>query len=51
MKQTTAHLKPKPRGKKAAWGPNDPPVFTAKTIYTIAPKPPSVVTHTNTHSL
>ncbi len=38
-------------GARDGWGPNDPPVFTDKTVYTYAPKPPAQVFRTNTFSL
>jgi hypothetical protein len=52
MKKSTAHLAKKPKKGKArvGWGPNDPPVFTEKTIYTYAPSPPAVVYKTNTYN-
>jgi hypothetical protein len=42
---------PKAKNARAGWGPNDPPIFTPQTKYTIAPPPPAQVFRTNTYSL
>jgi hypothetical protein len=42
--------KPKARGCRPGWGPNDPAIYTPSTIYTIAPPPPAMVLRTNTFS-
>jgi hypothetical protein len=42
--------KPKARGCRPGWGPDDPAHFTPATVFTYAPPPPAMVFRTGTHS-